>query len=66
MVLYILFKDAFTGLFPSIMKRLSVFDRYYVFLDGIFDLTGLVYMVSFIAMFLLLTTLSMEKRRWNG
>lgn len=65
-VLYILFKDAFTGLFPSIMKRLSVFDRYYVFLDGIFDLTGLVYMVSFIAMFLLLTTLSMEKRRWNG
>ena len=65
-VLYILFKDAFTGLFPSVMKRLSVFDRYYVFLDGIFDLTGLVYMVSFIAIFLLLTTLSMEKRRWNG
>ena len=65
-VLYILFKDAFTGLFPAVMKRLSVFDRYYVFLDGIFDLTGLVYMVSFIAIFLLLTTLSMEKRRWNG
>ena len=65
-VLYVLFKDAFTGLFPAVMKRLSVFDRYYVFLDGIFDLTGLVYMVSFIAIFLLLTTLSMEKRRWNG
>ena len=65
-VLYVLFKDAFTGLFPAAMKRLSVFDRYYVFLDGIFDLTGLVYMVSFIAIFLLLTTLSMEKRRWNG
>ena len=65
-LLYILFKDSFTGLFPAIMKRLSVFDRYYVFLDGIFDLTGLVYMVSFIAIFLLLTTLSMEKRRWNG
>ena len=65
-VLYVLFKNAFTGLFPAIMKRLSVFDRYYVFLDGIFDLTGLVYMVSFIAIFLLLTTLSMEKRRWNG
>ena len=65
-VLYILFKDSFTGLFPAIMKRLSVFDRYYVFLDGIFDLTALVYIVSFIAIFLLLTTLSMEKRRWNG
>ena len=65
-VLYVLFKDSFTGLFPAIMKRLSVFDRYYVFLDGIFDLTALVYMVSFVAIFLLLTTLSMEKRRWNG
>ena len=65
-LLYILFKDSFTGLVPAIMKRLSVFDRYYVFLDGIFDLTALVYMVSFVAIFLLLTTLSMEKRRWNG
>lgn len=63
---YLLWKDHFTGVFPAIMKKLSVFDRYYVFLDGIFDWTGLVYILSFIAMFLLLTTLSMEKRRWNG
>lgn len=66
LVLYFLFKDHFTGVFPTVMKKLSVFDRYYVFLDGIFDLTGLVYILSFIAIFLLLTTLSMEKRRWNG
>lgn len=66
LVLYVLFKDHFTGVFPAVMKKLSVFDRYYVFLDGIFDWTGLVYILSFIAIFLLLTTLSMEKRRWNG
>lgn len=66
LICYFLFKDHFTGVFPAVMKKLSVFDRYYVFLDGIFDLTGLVYMASFIAIFLLLTTLSMEKRRWNG
>ena len=66
LVLYFLFKDRFTGLFPAIMKKISVFDRYYVFLDGIFDLASLVYILSFIAIFLLLTTLSMEKRRWNG
>lgn len=66
LVSYILWKDHFTGVFPAVMKKLSVFDRYYVFLDGIFDWTGLVYVVSFIAVFLLLTTLSMEKRRWNG
>lgn len=63
---YFLWKDRFTGVFPALMKKLSVFDRYYVFLDGIFDLTALVYILSFIAIFLLLTTLSMEKRRWNG
>ena len=63
---YLFFKDHFTGVFPALMKKLSVFDRYYVFLDGIFDLTGLVYILSFISIFLLLTTLSMEKRRWNG
>lgn len=66
LVVYFLFRDHFTGVFPAVMKKLSVFDRYYVFLDGIFDLTGLVYILSFIAIFLLLTTLSMEKRRWNG
>ncbi len=63
---YIFWKDHFTGVFPAIMKKISVFDRYYVFLDGIFDWTSVVYLVSFIAIFLLLTTLSMEKRRWNG
>lgn len=66
LIAYFLFKSRFTGVFPTVMKTLSVFDRYYVFLDGIFDLTGLVYMLSFIAIFLLLSTLSMEKRRWNG
>lgn len=66
LVSYLLFKDRFTGMFPAVMKKLSVFDRYYVFLDGIFDLTSLVYILSFIAIFLLLSTLSMEKRRWNG
>ena len=66
LVAYFLWKDHFTGVFPAVMKKLSVFDRYYVFLDGIFDWAGLVYLFSFVAVFLLLTTLSMEKRRWNG
>lgn len=63
---YLLWKDRFTGVFPAVMKKLSVFDRCYVFLDGIFDLTAFVYILSFIAVFLVLTTLSLEKRRWNG
>lgn len=47
------------------MRRLSVFDRYYVFLDGIFDWTGVCYLLSVTVFFLLLTVLSLEKRRWS-
>lgn len=64
-VCYLLWKDAFFGLFPALMRRLSVFDRYYVFLDGIFDWTGVVYLLSAAAFFLLLTGLTLEKRRWS-
>lgn len=58
-------KDSFFGQFPALLRKLSVFDRYYVFLEGIFDLTGVVYLLSVTAIFLLLTTITLEKRRWS-
>jgi len=33
--------------------------------DGVFDLTAIVYYLSIIGVFLFLTVQSMEKRRWN-
>ena len=57
--------DAFSGLFASIMQAISVFDRFDPFVDGIFDLTAVVYYLSIICVFLFLTVQSMEKRRWN-
>ncbi len=56
---------AFEGLFASIMAQLSVFDRFYGFIGGVFDLTAIVYYVSMIAVFLFLTVQAMEKRRWS-
>lgn len=56
---------AFTGLFASIMKQLSVFDRFYTFVNGVFDLTAIVYYISIICVFLFLSVQAMEKRRWN-
>ncbi len=57
--------DAFEGLLPSIMTRLSLFERFYVFVNGVFDMTGIVYYLSVIAFFLFLSVQSLEKRRYN-
>jgi len=56
---------AFSGLFADIMSQLSVFERFYGFIDGVFDLTAIVYYASIICVFLFMTVQSMEKRRWS-
>ena len=55
----------FIGMFRDIMKQLSVFDRFYPFVEGVFDLTAVVYYISVICIFLFLAVQSMEKRRWS-
>lgn len=57
--------NAFEGLLPSIMTKLSLFERFYVFVNGIFDMTGIVYYVTVIVFFLFLSVQSLEKRRYN-
>ena len=56
---------AFEGLLPRIMSELSLFERFYVFVNGVFDLTGIVYYLTVIVFFLFLSVQSMEKRRYN-
>lgn len=55
----------FEGLLPSVMTKLSLFERFYVFVNGVFDMTGIVYYVSVIVFFLFLSVQSLEKRRYN-
>lgn len=62
---YLLNSTAFEGLFPALMEELSLFDRFYTFVDGVFDLSALVYFITVIGLFLFLTVQSMEKRRWS-
>lgn len=57
--------DRFEGLFDKMMESLSVFERFYTFIDGVFDLTGILYFLSIIAVALFLTVQTMEKRRWS-
>ena len=64
-VLYIYNSDWFQGLFPNILENISVYERFYQFVDGIFDYTSVVYFISVIVFFLFLTVQSLEKRRYN-
>lgn len=58
-------QEALAGLFPRMMSNLSLFERFYVFMDGILDFTAIVYFLSIIVIFVYLTIQSMETRRWN-
>lgn len=62
---YFLNPTAFEGLLPNIMRQLSLFDRFNIFVSGVFDLTAIFYYVSVIVFFLFLSVQSLEKRRYN-
>ena len=55
----------FEGLLPAVMTKLSLFDRFTGFVNGVFDLTSIVYYASVIVFFLFLSVQSLEKRRYN-
>ncbi len=57
--------SALEGLLPGVMTKLSLFDRFNVFVNGVFDMTAVVYYLTVIVFFLFLSVQSMEKRRYN-
>ena len=62
---YFMAPEASDGLLPRVMTELSLFAHLDVFVNGMFDVNGLVYFISVIVLFLSLTVQSMEKRRYN-
>ncbi|WP_367924939.1 ABC transporter permease [uncultured Ruthenibacterium sp.] len=64
-VLYFIDSTKFEGLLPQIMTKLSLFERFTVFVNGVFDMTAIVYYISVIVFFLFLSVQSLEKRRYN-
>ena len=62
---YWLIPDKLEGLIPNVMKTLSLFDRFETFVNGVFDITAIVYYLSIITFFLFLSVHSLEKRRYN-
>ena len=65
LALYLLAPETLEGLLPEIMGALSLFERFYVFVDGVFDVKAVVFDLSVIGFFLFLSVQSLEKRRYN-
>ena len=55
----------FEGLLPNVMSKISLFDRFNDFVNGVFDLTSIVFYVTVAAFFLFAAVQSLEKRRYN-
>ena len=64
-VAYVINSEAFASLFPKTLEYLALFDRFYGFLGGIFDVGAIVYYISFAIFFIFLTVQSFDKRRWS-
>lgn len=62
---YFVNKTAFEGLLPNLMTRLSLFLPLSYFVNGVFNMGGIVFYLSVIVFFLFLSVQSLEKRRYN-
>ncbi len=64
-VTYVIDSSRYEGLLAEIMSQLSLFERFYDFVNGVFDITSIVFYVTVIIFFLFLSVQSLEKRRYN-
>jgi len=64
-IIYCIDATKFEGLLPGIMAKLSLFERFYGFVNGIFDMTSIIYYITVAVFFLFLSVQSLEKRRYN-
>lgn len=53
------------GALDDLLSDLSLFDRFNVFVNGVFDLNSIAFFLAAICVFTFLTTHSFEKRRWS-
>ncbi len=64
-VVYLVKPAVFEGAIPSLLSSLAMFDRLAPFQSGMLDLSAIEFYISIAALFVYLTTQSMEKKRWN-
>lgn len=62
---YFIDATLFEGLVGNVVAKLSLFEQFYELVNGVFDITALVYFTTVAGFFLFLSVQSMEKRRWS-
>lgn len=64
-IIYFINKELFSGLFARMIDRLSLFTALAPFLNGMFDLGGILLYISVSFVFVFLTVISLEKKRYS-
>ena len=64
-VVYFVKSELYEGLVPDLLVKIGIFDKMSNFFYGIFDLKALLFYLSAIFVFVFLTALSFDKKRWN-
>ena len=64
-IIYFTKPSLYDGLVVKVFDWFSVVDRFDNFMNGILDLTGIVYYISITVIFIFLTIQSLNKRRWR-
>ncbi len=64
-VLYVVKPAVYEGLIQNILGIFDLTGHYTEFANGILDMTGIVYYLTVIVVFLFLTVQSIQKRRWS-
>lgn len=61
---YMIRSTLFEGLIQRVLSATALFDRFTLFVNGVFDIGTLVYYGTVAALFVFFTVQSMEKKRW--
>ena len=64
-VLYIVRSSLYEGLIQKLLDLLAIANQYDSFVGGILDVSGIIYMLSVICIFVFLTIQCIQKRRWS-
>ena len=65
LVVYIIKPTVYSGLIQKVLGLLAISTQFDNFVGGILDMTGILYMLSVICIFVFLTIQCIQKRRWS-
>ena len=63
--LYFIKPTIFTGLIQKFLNLFAIANHFDNFVGGILDVTGIIYMLSVVCIFVFLTVQCIQKRRWS-